>query len=211
MSLKKLFPPFNAERQVKSILSSTMHTDANDFLIRTNLLLKDLDYLSYAYLSKIYVDVLMSIESNLKALIIILSKKEETPEEAYSKARKHSHRINKLYEEVENRASKRLKLLSEKDKEELLNNAIKITVNNRYRLVTLTQIRKEGVGRDWGFGEYSKLINYKYIRKLQKIAFEIHKITNKASERYLDRMGMKGINMKKFDKRFKEFQINSKL
>lgn len=197
MSIKKYIPPFNAERQLKAILASTMRTDANDFLLRTNILLKDIDLLSYAYLSKIYVDILMSIESNLKALIIILSKNDETPEEAYKEARKHSHKIGELYGEVENRASKRIKLLLRKDKDELLNNSIKITVNNRYRLVTLSQIRTEGVNRDWGLGQYSKLINYEYIRELQKTAFKIHEIAHNASEKYLDSMGMKGTNMKK--------------
>ena len=211
MSIKKLIPPFNAERQLKATLATTMYTDANDFLLRTNILLKDIELLSYAYLSKIYVDILMSIESNLKTLIIILSKNDETPENVYKEARKHSHKIADLYNEVENRAFRRIKLLSEKNKNELLNNAIKITVNNRYRLVTLTQIRSEGINTDWGLGEYSNLINYEYIRELQKTAFMIHEITNKASGKYLDRMGMKGTNIEKFDDRFQEFLSNSRL
>ena len=206
--MKNLIPPFNADRQLKSTLSSTMWADSNDFLKRVNLLMADLDLWSTSYLSKIYVDILMSIESSLKALIIALSDKKETPEDAYRTARSKSHRIDQLYAEVERRAFRRIKLLNQKDKDELLNNAIKIKVSNRYRLVTLAQIRSDGIAIHWGGGQYSNLINYDYLLKLSEIAFKLKSISLTGNKRYMDRQGMNGVNLGKYDQRFQDFHTN---
>lgn len=211
MNMKSLISPFNADRQLKSSISSTMWTDANDFLHRSNIILENLEFSSYAYLSKIYIDILMAIESDLKSIIISLSNKSETPEEAYIIARNHNHRIDYLYKEVKKRAYRKVKLLDKKDEDELLNNAIKIRVDNRYRLITLMQLRKDGkFNIDWGLGEYSQLLEYDYIIKLRKIAFQLHNISSETSDKYLDRSGMIGTHLGKFDKRFEEFFKNVK-
>jgi hypothetical protein len=204
--IKDLIPPFNSDRQVKSAIAVTMWTDSNDFLLRSNIILQNLEFSSFAYLSKIYIDILMAIESDLKCIIISLSNKSETPEEAYGIARKCNHRIDKLYNEVRKRAFRKVKLLNQRDEDELLKNAIKIRVENRYRLVTLMKLRKDGkFNIDWGLGEYSQLLEYNYILKLQKIAFQLHQISQNASDKYLDRSGMLGTNLGKFDKRLEEF------
>ena len=78
-TVKSLIPAFNVNKQLKSTIASTMWTDANDFLHRSNIILEDLETGSFAYLSKIYVDILMAIESDLKCIIIGLSLKSETP------------------------------------------------------------------------------------------------------------------------------------
>ena len=154
----------------------------------------------------------MAIESDLKCIIISLSIKEETPEEAYNIARKCSHKIDCLYEEVKKRALNKVKLLNKKDETELLERAIKIKVDNRYRLITLMKLRKDGkFNIDWGLGEYSQLLDYDYILKLQKIAFNLHEISSKTSDKYLDRSGMRGNNLGKFDKRLEDFFRNVKI
>ena len=209
--VKSLIPAFNANKQLKSTIASTMWTDANDFLHRSNIILQDLETGSFAYLSKIYIDILMAIESDLKCIIVGLSIKSETPEESYNIIRGHSHRIDKLYNEVKKRALNRIKLLNKKDEIELLKNVIKIRVENRYRLVTLMQLRKDGkFNIDMGTGEYSQLLEYNYIRKLQKIAFELHVISDKTCKKYLIKEIINGKNMKKFDNRFKDFFENIK-
>ena len=208
---KSLIAPFNADRQLKSLISSTMWTDANDFLHRTNIMLENLEFSSFAYLSKIYIDILMAIESDLKCIIIALSDKSESPEDAYKIARKCSHRIDCLYQEAKTRAFKRVKLLNKKDEVELLENAIKIKVENRYRLETLIKLRKDGkFNIDWGLGEYSKLLDYNYMLRLQKIAFQLHELSRKISDKYLDSNGMFGTNLGKFDRRFDDFFKNIK-
>ena len=53
-NVKSLIPPFNSNRQVKSAISATMWTDANDFLHRSNIILQNLEFSSFAYLSKVY-------------------------------------------------------------------------------------------------------------------------------------------------------------
>lgn len=210
-TVKSLIPAFNVNKQLKSTIASTMWTDANDFLHRSNIILEDLEIGSFAYLSKIYIDILMAIESDLKCIIIGLSIKSETPEESYNIIRGHSHRIDKLYKEVKKREFKRIKLLNKKDENELLENAIKIRVENRYRLVTLMQLRKDDkFNIDMGTGEYSQLLEYTYIRKLQKIAFELHIISDKTCKKYLIKEIINGKNMKKFDDRFKDFFENIK-
>ena len=116
-----------------------------------------------------------------------------------------------MYKEVKKRAFKRIKLLNKKDENELLENAIKIRVENRYRLVTLMQLRKDGkFNIDMGTGEYSQLLEYTYIRKLQKIAFELHDISDKICIKYLAKEIINAKNMKKFDDRFKDFFENIK-
>jgi hypothetical protein len=183
-----------------------MWTDANDFLHRSQIILENLEFSSFAYLSKIYIDILMAIESDLKCIIIALSEKSETPELAYTVARKCSHKIDLLYKEAKKRAFRRAKLLKRIDESELLENAIKIKVDNRYRLMTLMKLRKDGkFNIDWGLGEYSQLLDYSYIIKLQKIALDLHDLADKISDKYLDKCAMKGTNLGKFDKRLEEF------
>lgn len=206
---KSIFPPFNADRQLKSQITRSMVLDGHEFLIRADLLVAKPYVRSSSYLSKIYVDLLMSIESSLKSLIISLSKKNETPEDCYTIARKKGHRINDLYSEVEMRAFRRIKLLSLKDKNELLNNSIKIKVSNRYKIVTMTDLKSDGLGRLWGDGIYTKLLDHSYIlHRLRNIAQQLHIIARDAEKKYMDMIAIKGQNAGKTSARFELFYKN---
>lgn len=204
---ESILPEFNAERFLKSTICNGMFKDANEFLSRVDCIINNSEDSSYSFLSKIYVDLLMAIESDLKCLIVSLSKDEERPEIAYLTARGKSHKIVDLYNEIENRAENKLNLLTEKDKLELLEKATLIKVSNRYTLFTILHIKTEnGIDRDYGIGEYSSLLSFEYIEKLKRIALNLHQISNEAIKTYTDRIFMKGANYKILEGRISEFK-----
>jgi hypothetical protein len=209
MSLEKLIPKFNSEKFLKSRLTSNMWLDSNDFLYRVKLMQYHRDHDGYSIVSKIYVDILMAIESDLKSLIISLSKNDETPENAYLVARNHSHRIENLYAEVELRARNRIKLLNQKDKDELLNNAINIKVSNRYQLITQLNIGTEDfIHTDFGIGKYSSLLQPDYLLKIENISRRLHWIANESSKRFMPKLIMTGDSIGIYHDRLKEFAQN---
>lgn len=207
---KSLFPPFNVDRQIKSFIGYSWKRDASEHLIRVNILCKELNNTSRSYISKIYVDILLSIECNLKSLIVTLSKKDESPEECFKQARKRNHRINELYQEVAKRAKGRVKILSKSFEKELLNNSIKIGISNRYRIRTLEQIISDGIPRYFGEGVYSNLMTEEYLDVIRTIADELNTITRKINSKYLDNRYIKGKNNTLFEKRLKKFFQNCK-
>jgi len=186
-----------------------MWSDSNDFLWRIDIIKKNNSNTNFSWISKIYIDLLMAIESDLKSLIISLSKKQETPEEAYTIARNRGHSIVQLFEEVEQRAKNRIKLLEEKDKNEIINRASKIKVSNRYKLISFLNIRSElGIDRDIGLGKYSSLLTYQYLEKIEVIALKLHSIAKKSNEKYTPDIAMSGGNMEKYFDRIEEFKNN---
>lgn len=208
-SIENIFSKFDADIFLKSTICGSMFRDSHDFLWRVNCILNNMEHSGYSFISKIYVDLLMAIESDLKNLIIALSKQNESPEDAYKVARNKSHNIIKLYYEVELRAKNRLKLLNNNDKKELLNKATIIKVSNRYHLFSLLQIRDENpADRDFGLGEYSSLLSLEYVYELRKIAFKLHEIVIIAQSRFTVTVAMSGNDMTEYSNRMKEFKSN---
>jgi hypothetical protein len=204
---KSFLPKFNADRFIKSTIANTMVLDAHDFIWRVGCIKKHMEYSGYSFFSKIYVDLLMAIESDLKCLIIALSKNDEKPEDAYKVARSKSHHINKLCKEVEIRAKNRLKLLDLKDRNEIIDKSTQIKVSNRYHLFSLIQIRDEDpMDRNFGYGKYSSLLSFEYISELERIAIDLHKITLAAMSRFTVAVSMSGQNMNKYSDRLKRFK-----
>ena len=119
--MKILQTKFNSNTFLKRTICDSMYIDANQFLWRVHHLIRLDDFTDRNWYSKIYVDLIMAIETDLKAIIVGLSKDSETPEQAYNSARQKGHNIKKLYDEVEDRAKNRLKLLNKKDKKLLFN------------------------------------------------------------------------------------------
>ena len=207
-SAKYFLPKFNADRFIKSTIAGSMKQDAQDFIWRVDCIKQNMEYGGYSFFSKIYVDLLMAIESDLKCLIISLSKRDEKPEDAYIAARSKSHNISKLYAEVETRAKNRLKLLNSKDKEEIIYASTYIRVSNRYHLFSLLQIREEDpINRDFGYGEYSSLLSLEYINELERITFSLHEVTLSAMDRFLVPVMMSGCNISNYGDRLKEFKL----
>ena len=158
--------PFNADRQLKYKLSTSFWADSNDFLWRAGLLLKDRPHDTNAYFAKIYVDLIMSAECALKSLIISLSLPTETPEDAYLTARRIGHHLDRLYAEVEQRAKRRVRLLSPADKNILLK-ANTLGVNYRYDITTFFFLTQEDyIDRAFQRGLVSSVINFDVINEL---------------------------------------------
>ena len=92
------------ERAVKSVAAINFLTDGNLFIERFDMLSASESMENHYFSSKAFVDLSMSIECSLKSIIISLSPDDESPAEAYKKARTGSHKLNALYSEVEVRA-----------------------------------------------------------------------------------------------------------
>lgn len=194
--------PFNADRQLKYKLSTSYWSDSNDFLWRVGLLINNRPHDANSYFSKIYVDLIMSAECALKSLIISLSLKTETPEEAYLVARKLSHHLDKLYNEVEIRAKGRIKLLSKIDKNILLK-ANTLSVGYRYDITTFFFLTQEdNIDRVFKKGLVSSVINYDFISNLYIMLHTLKKIAGLSYNKYYGKDNMlSGTNMQKLKDR----------
>jgi len=183
--------------------------DSNDFHWRINTILQNQEFYNISFNSKIGVDILMAIESDLKSLIISLSKKDETPEEAYLTARKCGHNLKKLYDNVELRAKNRLKLLTSNEKKQIIGKFDKLRVSNRYKIISLLKIRNEDPwSKIFGFGEFSSILDIDNIEKTEKIALKLHQIARISIERNSDPLSMNGKNLHKYHDRIFEFESN---
>lgn len=202
-------PKYNSEKFLKATIADSMFKDANQFLWRVHFLLRTSDLTDRNWYSKIYVDLLMSIESDLKGLIICLSKDSESPEEAYRVARKKGHDIKLLYNEVESRAKNRLKLLPIKTKEKLLNDFTTLNVNNRYDLVTFYDIRNDMEKLNFKDNSIKVLLGEESILELEKLAIDLHQILISARKK-MPLIAMTGKSVGNYHKRIQEFFDNLK-
>jgi hypothetical protein len=204
LNLHKLFGdrPFNVDRQLKYKLSTSFWADSNDFLWRVGLLLNDRPHDSNAYFAKMYVDLIMSAECALKSLIISLSLSNETPEDAYSTARRIGHNLDKLYTEVEHRAKRRVKLLSLADKSILLK-ANTLGVNYRYDITTFFFLTQEDyIDRAFQRGLVSSVINFDFINKLYKMLHKLKDIADISYHKYYGKDNtISGKNLQKLQNR----------
>src|SRR5450759_1273553 len=98
-SAKKLLklPPFKPELYVKRTIAVSFWKDSNDLLWRGNIFRQQIGHDTLSTKAKTYVDIIMAVECSLKSMIISLSLKNETPENAYLTARSCSHHLDRLY------------------------------------------------------------------------------------------------------------------
>jgi hypothetical protein len=207
--MKILETKFNADTFLKRTICDSMSVDANQFLWRVHYLIRLNDFADRNWYSKIYVDLIMAVETDLKAIIVALSESSETPEEAYNSAREKKHNITKLYTEVEKRAKNRLKLLHKKDRELLLNKYCLLNVSNRYDLVTFYGIREDIKNKNFTDNSVKSILTYKSLIELEKITNRLHQITNKAVNKK-PMISMSGNNMENYFKRLDLFKTNIK-
>lgn len=97
-------------RAVKATVSQNFYTDGKLFVDRFDLINSSDLMNKRGIRAKMFVDLAMSLECSLKSLIISLSKDDESPIDAYKKARSYSHNLDKLYKEVKERSKNRFKL-----------------------------------------------------------------------------------------------------
>ncbi|GAB2846035.1 hypothetical protein [Hymenobacter ruber] len=190
--------PFNADRQLKWKIASSFAADANDFLWRVGLLNQNRPHDTTAYFAKMYVDLLMSAECALKSLIISLSVKGETPEDAYTVARRTGHDLEKLYLKVEGRAKRRIKLLTPKQRA-LLMKANTIGVGYRYDISTFFFLSRENrIDRAFQRGPVSGILNYEFIMEFYAMLHDLRDTANASLKKYYGRdNSLAGVNLQK--------------
>lgn len=103
------------QRAVKSHLARNFWTDGNLFIDRFDQVRYCESMGHWSFRAKAIVDLAMSMECSLKALIISLSKDSETPVRAYKKARSKGHKLDDLFAEASARAYRRLQLPKKND------------------------------------------------------------------------------------------------
>lgn len=197
--------PFNADNQLKTKLSMSMGSDANDLNWKASILLNNIPHYTRSYFGKVYVDIIMGIESSLKSLIISLSKKTDSPETIYTAARSKGHKIADLYSEVEKLAKNRIKLLDKKDLV-VLGKAKTLTVNNRYDLINvLLYMQEDSMDRILRTDAVSSVLNEKFLHELIKVSYKLSKIANAARSKYCDFPGMMGSDLLTMHNRIDSF------
>ncbi|AYA39020.1 hypothetical protein D3Y59_17710 (plasmid) [Hymenobacter oligotrophus] len=168
---------------MKRKIASSFAADSNDFLWRVGLLKDNRPHDTTSFFAKLYVDLLMSAECALKSLIVSLSPASETPEDAYLKIRRIGHKLDKLYEEVERRASRRLKLLTPKQRA-LLMEANTIGVGYRYDITTFFFLSRESrLDRAFQQGPVSGILNYEFITAFYTMLHDLRDLAGTAERK----------------------------
>ena len=102
---------FYLESQVKHRLHTYYFKDAYQWRLLYNNSL-DPEYYSVAFEAKRFVFLSMAYECMLKAILISLSKREETAEQIYKVARDCNHKLERLVLQCKNRAKKHYRICS---------------------------------------------------------------------------------------------------
>ena len=208
---KKLFapPPYKSDLYLKRTISVSYWKDSNELLWRASIYKQHIEWDNLSTKAKTYVDIIMAVECALKSIIISLSLKTETPENAYLKARACSHNLTKLYEEVKCRAKNRTKLLSLND-ETILNKANTLGVGYRYEVTSFMLLsQEEWADRNEKKGIVSSILNHDFIDNLYKVAIRLNTIAGQIEKKYLGKYAI--ANMAKWEEtedRHKRFLTN---
>lgn len=175
------------QRSVKSHLARSFWADGNLFIDRFDQLFTCDSMGNRNFRAKTIVDLAMSIECSLKSLIISLSKDDETPSGVYKKARKKSHKLDKLFDEVTIRAFRRLKI---PQKNEVLFSDLKLLgVGSRYSYeVWLFRFQSESVSLFLGKDLISRTIDdLEWSRKIRDEAVRLNQVASKAHTRFMSK------------------------
>ncbi|MDN0082064.1 hypothetical protein QU487_04755 [Crenobacter sp. SG2305] len=194
------------KRAVKSLVASNFYVDGNLFIeVFDNI--KKTDSMQHRnFRAKAIVDLAMSLECSLKSLVISLSKDSESPNDAYKKARKCSHDLRGLYEEVASRAKNRLAI--KKINDEIFNDLKSLKVGSRYSFeVFLLRFQADKSKVFIGEDLISRTIdNPEWVSRLRSEAVTINKLAEQCHSKYLSKHAiLSGAKFKKFDKELSNF------
>ncbi|MDB0602179.1 hypothetical protein PL373_13675 [Tenacibaculum maritimum] len=192
---------------IKKHICDSMFRDSNQFLWRVHYLIRTNEFSDKNWYSKIHVDLLMAIESDLKAMIVALSKNNESPEDAYKKARSYGHNISNLYQEVEIRAKNRLKLIPQKKKELIIDKYTRLKVSNRYELVTFYDIRTDTQNLNFTDSSLKNILSYNSLIEFEKLAIELHDVSKNAISKK-PMIALNGRKLTLYFRRLNEFKNN---
>lgn len=182
--LIKLPKNHKPERGVKSAVAANFYIDGNLFIERCDLVARSESMGNRYFRAKCIVDLLMSIECSLKCFVISLSKDDETPTQAYKKARSCSHSLEKLYSEVELRARGRFRLDPKRQK--IFDDLKALGVGSRYALeVWMLRVGSQSVPSvDQGL--VSRTIDDgTWSNEVRKVAVQLNNAANRCRMRFL--------------------------
>lgn len=178
-------PPYRPDLYVKRTVAVSFWKDSNDLLWRATIFSREIGHDTLSTKAKTYVDLIMAIECSLKSLIISLSLKGETPEAAYLVARRCSHNLDKLYQEVKIRAKNRIKML-DRSAEEIIQKANGLGVGYRYDVTAFMFLSQENwFDRNRRSGVVSSIMNHDFIEKLNVVAHKLNKLSGDTVKKYL--------------------------
>lgn len=201
----KLPKQFKPQRTVKGKLCRSFSLDSHLFIEKFNLVYTTEFMENRNFRTKAIVDLLMSIECSLKSMCIALSKDIETPAEAYKKVRKHSHKLNKLYDEVEKRAKNRFNISPRKT---IFKDLKKLGVSTRYTYDIWT-LQLNTNDKEIFFGEdlISRTIDdIKWAETLQREAIKLNNLSNKCYAKYMAKHCiLRGKKFKQYNKHLHDF------
>jgi hypothetical protein len=184
MKLRGLVPPFNADRQLKTHLSSAFLIDTNDFLWRIDRVIEGNDQTNRSYVAKTLVDMIMCAECAFKSIIISLSQKDESPEDAFKACRKYGHNLEHLFNEAKKRAVRRIRFLDHKDLA-MLKEVNKLGVESRYsNPLRFTLLNSEPMQRLFGEDIVSRIVNPEWMGKFRRLLARLFKIARAAYDKY---------------------------
>lgn len=180
---------FKPQRCVKWLLSSNFCCDALHFIERFSYLYgieSVTNLLNHKCIrAKRLLELYFSIECSLKSLVISLSKDDETPSNAYKKARGKNHDLKKLFMECSDRAKNRVKF--PKNPPSIFEDLSKLKIGIRYAQdIWLLKFNSDAKHIFLGEDIISKTIdNLEWEKNLQTNAEELQKLSELVLERFL--------------------------
>lgn len=186
--LIKLPKKHKPERGVKSAVAANFCIDGTLFIERCDLVAKSESMDNRYFRAKYIVDFLMSIECSLKCFVISLSKDNETPTQAYKKARNCSHSLDKLYAEVELRAKGRFRL--DPKPQQIFDDLKVLGVGSRYALeVWMLRVGSQNLP-SVDRGLVSRTIDdEQWANEVRKVAVQLNNAANRCRMRFLAEHG----------------------
>jgi hypothetical protein len=158
--------------------------DSAEFIQIATSILRQCEVLPKTLLSKIYVNLLMAVESDLKSIIISLSTNDTDAFEAYKKARKFSHHNKSMYDEIKKLGKNKLKLLSKKDEKKFKEFISRFKVYNRYGLEVIGSLLMNVESEEFYNSKSMRdKLNEKEVIVFISLVKKLHKIAIKSSDR----------------------------
>lgn len=194
-------------RAVKLHLAQNFWKDGHLFIARFDQL-STCSFMEHRdFRAKVVVDLAMSIECSLKSLIISLSKDDETPADAYKKARKKNHNLVDLLAEVTVRAKKRLRIPQKKARSAISDLKL-LGVGSRYSYeIWLLRFQSSSASLFVGEDLISRTIDKNdWIVSVRHSAILLNKVASTAQSRFMSKHGiLSGSRLKAYTQAMSQF------
>lgn len=198
--------PYSPDRHMKAHIASAYLQDSNDFLWRVGAARQHHEIGVTSFRAKTCVDLIISVECSLKSLIVALSRKWESAEDAYLTARKLSHHLEKLEKEARTRAKHKVAINWEDAK--FLHDAAQLGVKVRYWSdITIIDFMERHVSKPFMPNFIDNTIrDEEWLEKFYILAHDIKQSASVTLKRYFKGSGiMLGSELGNWEGRFQSF------